>query len=77
METSRNPLLLIYCCDPLNQRQMDPAFTAEVDTAERLQIPSMLIDYEALTNQCDPIAAVRRVSRHSPVSGRPFIVDGC
>jgi hypothetical protein len=57
---------LVYCSDPLNPRQPDEAYRAEV-AAERLGVPFSLVDHDALTHDGDPARAVRRVgSRPTP-----------
>src|SRR5688572_29592236 len=56
---------LLFCSDPLNSRQTDPAFGAEVAAAESLGLPTASVDFEALVNEGDPQAAVRRVPKES------------
>jgi len=52
---------LLFCSDPLNPRQPDEAYRAEVAAAERLRIPLILVDHDALAHDNDPVRAVRRV----------------
>jgi hypothetical protein len=52
---------LLFCSDPLNPRQADEAYRAEVAAAERLGIPFRLVDHDALSHDSDPAKAVRRV----------------
>jgi hypothetical protein len=59
---------LVFCCDPLNPRQPDEAYRAEVAAAERLGIPFRLVDHDALVHDSDPARAVRRVTQR-PDSG--------
>jgi hypothetical protein len=58
---------LLFCSDPLNPRQPDEAYRAEVAAAERLGIPFVLVDHDALAHDNDPVRAVRRVPQ--PGSG--------
>lgn len=53
---------IVFCSDPLEPRQPDQAFAAEVSAALRLGLDSALIDFEALVNENDAAAAVRRVA---------------
>jgi hypothetical protein len=52
---------LVFCSDPLNPRQPDEAYRAEVAAAERLGVPFTLVDHDALTHDGDPARAVRQV----------------
>ena len=42
---------LVFCTDPLNLRQPDEAYQAEVAAAERLDVPFTLLDYDALAHR--------------------------
>ena len=53
---------LVFCSDPLDPRQPDEAYRAEVAAAERPGIPSILVDHDALAHDNDPVRAVRRVA---------------
>lgn len=59
-----NPISLkiIFCADPFNPRQPDEMYQAEVDAAKAVGLDYVLIDFEALVNDQDPIRAVRRVT---------------
>lgn len=57
--------LIVYCSDPLDPRQADQAFSAEASAAESLGLDYVLIDFEALVNEGDGHAAVRRVSEQA------------
>lgn len=54
---------LVFCSDPLNPRQPDESYQAEVVAAERLGISFALIDHDALIHENDPAKAVHRVSQ--------------
>lgn len=51
----------VFCSDPLNPRQPDEAYQAEVVAAERFGIPFTLVDHDALVHENDPAKAARRV----------------
>jgi hypothetical protein len=52
---------LIYCCDPLEPKQPEPDFVAEVEVCKSLGCKRGLIDFEALTIENDVERAVRRI----------------
>jgi hypothetical protein len=52
---------LIFCADPLNPRQPDPAFQEEIEAAREDGLSYSLISFEALTEQGNAIQAIRRV----------------
>lgn len=56
---------IVYCSDPLNPRQPDETYRAEVAAAERLGIPFALVDHDALARDNDPVKAVRRTAQQS------------
>jgi hypothetical protein len=56
---------LIFCVDPLDNRQPDSAYESEVAAAEKLGIHYELISYEALVYDNEPLKAVRRVTEYS------------
>src|SRR5436305_2674121 len=60
-----SPMLLLFCCDPLNPREPDSAFQAEVTAACRLGVRHSLIRFEALVND-DPECAALRVPEQEP-----------
>lgn len=59
-------VLLIYCADPLHPRQPDSAYAEEVAAAEAVSLAYGLISYEALVDDSDTEAAVRRIPEQSP-----------
>lgn len=59
-------MLLIFCADPLHPRQPDSAYLDEVAAAETVGLAYGLISYEALVDDGDAEAAVRRISPQSP-----------
>ncbi|HEX5548414.1 MAG TPA: ATP-grasp domain-containing protein [Ktedonobacterales bacterium] len=59
-------MLLIYCADPLHPRQPDSAYAEEIATAEAVGLAYGLISYEALVDDNDTEAAVRRIPEQSP-----------
>jgi len=59
-------VLLIYCVDPLQPRQPDSAYAEEVIAAETVGLAHGLISYEALVDDSDAEAAVRRIPEQSP-----------
>lgn len=54
-------MLLVLCRDPLEPFHPDRAFAAEVAAIERLGLPHVLVDHDALVRDDDPDRAVRRV----------------
>lgn len=54
-------MLLVFCRDPLEPSRPDRTFVAEVAAVERLSLPIVLIDHDALVRDDDPARAVRRV----------------
>ena len=54
-------MLLVLCRDPLEPSRPDRAFGAEVAAIERLGLPYVLVDHDALVGDDDPGRAVRRV----------------
>lgn len=67
---------LVFCSDPLNPRQPDGAYQAEVAAAERLGIPFALVDHDALANENDRVKAVRRVPQQAQPTS-PCTGTGC
>src|SRR3954451_12531968 len=62
------PMLLVLCRDPLEPSRPDRAFEAEVVAVERLGLPYVLIDHDALVRGDGPDGVVRRVpERPEPV----------
>jgi len=59
-------MLLIYCSDPLRPREPDSAYQEEVAAAEAIGLAYALVSYEALVDDGDADAAVRRVPEQSP-----------
>jgi hypothetical protein len=60
-------MILLFCSDPLDSRQPDDAYQAEVAAAEHLGIPLAFIDHDALVNENDAAKAVRRVQSQSGI----------
>lgn len=54
-------MLLVLCRDPLEPNRPDRAFEAEVAAIERLGLPYVLIDHDALIQGETPARVVRRV----------------
>ena len=52
---------IIFCADPFNPREPDPAYEAEVRAARDLGLACHLIGFEALVDEQDAARAVRRV----------------
>ena len=53
---------LIYCADPLHQRQPDPDYAAEMMAAQAVDARCDLINFEALTLDGDADRAVQRIA---------------
>lgn len=53
-------MLLIMCGDPLEPRRPDRAFEAEAAAFDRLGLSHVLIDYDTLVRNADPVETVRR-----------------
>jgi len=58
---------VLFCDDPLSRRGPDPGYEAEADAVRALGREYSLVSYEALVDDRDPTAAVRRVA----VADRP------
>jgi hypothetical protein len=54
-------MIFVFCSDPLNARNPDPAYETEVAAVEALGLAYALVSYEALIYDRDPSKAVRRV----------------
>ena len=54
-------MLLVLCRDPLEPSRPDRAFEAEVAAVERLGLPYVLVDHDALVRHDEPDRIVRRV----------------
>lgn len=65
---------VMFCSDPLNSREPDSEYEREVAAATAAGLEWSLVDFEALTNDGDAAAAVRRVTRS--VSGEPGLFRG-
>jgi hypothetical protein len=52
---------ILFCCDPLDVRQVDPSYAAEAAAAEKAGLGFSRIDYEALVDEKDAARAVRKV----------------
>jgi hypothetical protein len=55
------PIQIVFCADPFNPRQPDPAYEAEAQAAQALGLDYHLISYESLVDERDPAHAARRV----------------
>ncbi len=60
-----NAMLIILCRDPLEPSRTDRAFEAEVAAIERLGLPYVLVDHDALVQGDEPGRVVRRVPDQS------------
>ena len=70
-------MLLVLCRDPLEPSRPDRAFEAEVAAIERLGLPFVLVDHDALVRDDDPGLVVRRVpEQDEPVLGGVPGLDG-
>src|SRR3954466_3979316 len=52
---------LIFCADPFNSREPDPAYEQEANTVRNLGVDQALISFEALVNEGNPAKAVSKV----------------
>ncbi|HEX6543296.1 MAG TPA: ATP-grasp domain-containing protein [Ktedonobacterales bacterium] len=59
-------MLIVYCADPLHPREPDSAYQEEVAAAEAGGMTYGLISYEALVDDGDAEAAVRRIPPQAP-----------
>jgi hypothetical protein len=57
-------MLLVFCRDPLEPVRPDRAFEAEIAAVERLGLPYVLVDHDALVGGDEPDRIVRRVPAH-------------
>ena len=63
-------MIVVFCADPMQARHADPSYAGEAAAVSALGLESTLLDYEALTDQHDPVRAVRRVAaRPAEVTG--------
>jgi hypothetical protein len=53
---------VIFCCDPLNRKVVDPAYAEEFAAASAAGLATALVSYEALVDEGDAEPAVRRVA---------------
>jgi hypothetical protein len=58
---------VIFCADPLNRHSPDPIYAREVQAASAAGLDCSLLNFEALVDEQDAEAAVRRVA---PAAGR-------
>ncbi len=54
-------MLMVFCRDPLEPSRPDRAFGAEVAAMERLGLPYVLVDHDALVRGDEPDRIVRRI----------------
>lgn len=54
-------MLIVFCRDPLEPARPDRAFEAEAAAVERLGIPHVLVDHDALVRGDEPDRVVRRI----------------
>ena len=52
---------ILFCGDPLNGRRVDPDYEAEASAAQAAGLDFSLVNYEALVDDDDSLAAIRRV----------------
>ncbi len=57
-------MLIVFCRDPLEPARPDRAFGAEIAAVERLGLPYVLLDHDALVRGDEPDRIVRRVPAH-------------
>jgi hypothetical protein len=62
---AESAIRVIFCADPFNARQADPAYRAVTEAAQALGLESYRISYEALIDEHDAARAVRRVPQAS------------
>src|SRR3954466_2053837 len=68
MMSKGQPMLLVLCRDPLEPARPDRAFEAEVAAVERLGLPYVLVDHDALVRDDEVTPVVRRLpQQHEPV----------
>jgi hypothetical protein len=60
-DDSEDAMMIVFCRDPLEHARPDRAFGAEVAAVERLGLPYVLVDHDALVRGDDPARVVRRV----------------
>jgi hypothetical protein len=58
---------LIFCSDPIDPREPDAAFSAEVDAARSSGLKFLRIDHEALDHAHDAKKAIGRIEAEGPV----------
>ncbi len=58
-------MMVVFCRDPLEPSRPDRAFGAEAAVVERMSLPYVLVDHDALVRDTDDTQAVRRVP-HQP-----------
>lgn len=57
-------MMIFFCRDPLEPARPDRAFAAEVAAVERLGLPYVLVDHDALVRGDEPDRMVRRIPAH-------------
>jgi hypothetical protein len=60
-DDSEDAMLIVFCSDPLEPARPDRALAAEIDTTERMGLPHVLVDHDALVRGDEPGRVVRRV----------------
>jgi hypothetical protein len=68
-------MYLVFCCDPMNTRQPDMMYEAEVEAARQTGLDYGLISYEALVQERNTAKAVVRVPEQS--EERLGVYRGC
>ena len=58
-------MIIVLCRDPLEPARPDRSFQSEVAAIERLELPYVLVDHDALVRGDDLARVVRRVSEQS------------
>jgi hypothetical protein len=73
---SESTVMIIFCADPLNGRQPDSAYAAEVAAVQALGVAYDLISYESLRPSTGRKVTMRGQPRRSNSSGRSWASFG-
>lgn len=66
--SGRPEFRLLFCSDPINPRQPDTAFGAEVEAARACGIEILRVDHEALDHAHDARKAIRYIPKAGSLS---------